>query len=195
MPTTKKINKVPVIIITVFLVMCCIALASFLSHSIYTKYDKGQRIANQSSAVKKKLKMIRKAQELYYQENDFYALDWDHLNEFVQHGELYNIERKEEVSLLENGLESVKVWYDTLSGPFSVADSLFPAHKYPNFDINSLNLVPNLNKPFILRTDTLEGISVFEVVEPTNPLLTEGKREALKIGSLTKVTTAGNWEK
>ena len=195
MPTTKKINKVPVIIITVFLVMCCIALASFLSYRIYTKYDKGQQIANQSSEIKKKLKMIRKVQELYYQENDYYASDWKLLNEFVQHGELYNIERKEEITLLDNGSESVKVWYDTLSGPFSVADSLFPSHKYPNFDINSLNLVPNLEETFILKTDTLEGISVFEVVEPQNALLSEGKREALKIGSLTKVTTAGSWEK
>jgi len=197
MSTSKKVNKVSIIIVTIFLATCCAGLTGLLSYRIYSKYNKGKRITEQETAVKRKLRMIRKAQELYYQENDYYASNWNELNNFVQKGELYNIERNESISLLENGLETIKVSFDTVAGPFSVADSLFPSRKYPNFNINSLNLVPNSDLAFILRADTLDGISVFEVVDPmpVDPNIIEGREDTLKIGSLTKVTTAGNWEK
>jgi len=197
MSNRKNVNKVVLGIITGFLALSCIILISFLGYRIYTKYHGEKVIADQEKAVKERLKMIRDTQELFYRENDRYASNWNELNTFVKEGKLYSTQRKETVTLLETGVEAIKVSYDTIAGPFSVSDSLFPAQRYPDFEINSLNLIPNTNTSFILRSDTLEGISVFEVVdaEPVNPDRIEGKLDTLKIGSLIKVTTAGNWEK
>ena len=193
----KNVNKKVLNGVTIALALGCIGLVWFLGNSIYAKYTTDKTLIVQERKVKDQLKMIKRAQEMYYLEKDTYANSWENLINFVKEGQLFSIERNEKIVLLESGRESIEVSYDTIAGPFSVADSLFPPRKYPDFDLNSLNLVPEMEIPFILRTDTLEGISVFEVVDPkpVDPNKQNGEADTLKIGSLVKVTTAGNWEK
>ncbi len=176
-------------------------LAYFLVDGIKFKIDETERIAQIEERVIEKLKMIRDAQKAYQSSNGQYTDNWDSLLNFIETGKIWIIERKETTTLLDYGQEEITVTYDTL-GSVQVMDSLFSADKVPNFRLETLPIIPGSNgKRFELFADKIEKsgvmVSVFEVrdVAPVNPARRKNNNEkALRVGSRTDVSTAGNWE-
>ncbi|QHT69198.1 hypothetical protein GXP67_22410 [Rhodocytophaga rosea] len=161
-----------------------------------------RRIAGIEARVIEKLKLLRNIQAGYYSVNGKYAGSWSELTNFINNGKFLNIQRKEIVdSINAQGVESVRVIIDTL-GTTPVRDSLFPASTYPDFDPNTLSVIPGSGgKQFEIYAGTIDRnnikVNVFEIKDtaPVNPERRKNKNEkALKVGSREEATIAGNWE-
>jgi hypothetical protein len=138
----------------------------------------------------------------YYSVHNQYAGTWPELINFVNNGRILNIQRTEIIdSVNAQGVESVRVVIDTL-GTTSVRDSLFPQSRYPDFDPNTLPLIPGSGgKQFELFAGKVArnnlNVDVFEIKDtaPVNPARrAKNNEKALKVGSREEATTAGNWE-
>jgi hypothetical protein len=123
------------------------------------------------------------------------------LKKFITEGSIYLIQRTETTKLLDYGKEETTVTLDTL-GAVNVQDSLFSADKYPDFELDLLNVVPGSGgKTFEFFADKIERsnreIAVFEIRDPAprNPERRKNNNEkALRVGSRTDSSTSGNWE-
>ena len=179
-----------------------LGLAFYLVNSIKFSIDEEARITTAESKVINKLKLIREAQIAIQSVNGEYANDWDSLLNFIEKGEIFLIQRREETVLLDYGAEETTLYLDTL-GSISVLDSIFSP--YPNFDAQSLVYVPGYdNVKFKFWASKIEkgGVEV-DVVEVRNPKPFDPDRKEeneaninkpLRFGSRTSITTAGNWE-
>ena len=179
-----------------------LGLAFFLVNSIKFSIDEEARFTTAESKVINKLKLIREAQIAFQSVNGEYANDWDSLLNFIEKGEIFLIQRREETVLLDYGAEETTLYLDTL-GSISVLDSIFSP--YPNFDAQSLVYVPGYdNVKFKFWASKIEkgGVEV-DVVEVRNPKPFDPDRKEeneaninkpLRFGSRTSITTAGNWE-
>lgn len=179
-----------------------LGLAFYLVNSIKFSIDEEARITTAESKVINKLKLIREAQIAFQSVNGEYANDWDSLLNFIEKGEIFLIQRREETVLLDYGAEETTLYLDTL-GSISVLDSIFSP--YPNFDAQSLVYVPGYdNVKFEFWASKIEkgGVEV-DVVEVRNPKPFDRDRKEeneaninkpLRFGSRTSITTAGNWE-
>jgi len=145
--------------------------------------------------------MLKDAQIAYLGTKGEYASNWDDLKEFIEDGLIYNVQRTETTELLEYGKEETTVTMDTL-GSVNVQDSLFNENKYPDFNLDLLNVVPGSGgKTFEFFADKIERskreIAVFEIRDPA-PINPERRRnnneKALRVGSRTDSSTSGNWE-
>lgn len=145
--------------------------------------------------------MLRDAELAYQASNGKYASSWDSLKMFIETGQIWLIQRTETTKLLEYGKEEITVEFDTL-GSVPVIDSLFNERKYPDFNIETLAIVPGSGgKQFEFFADKVERnsyeISVFEIRDPApiNPKRRMNNNEkALKVGSRTDASTEGNWK-
>ena len=179
-----------------------LGLAFYLVNSIKFSIDEEARITTAESKVINKLKLIREAQIAFQSVNGEYANDWDSLLNFIEKGEIFLIQRREETVLLDYGAEETTLYLDTL-GSISVLDSIFSP--YPNFDAQSLVYVPGYdNVKFEFWASKIEkgGVEV-DVVEVRNPKPFDPDRKEeneaninkpLRFGSRISITTAGNWE-
>jgi hypothetical protein len=179
-----------------------IGLAFYLVNSIKFSIDEEARITTAESKVINKLKLIREAQIAFQSVNGEYANHWDSLLNFIEKGEIFIIQRREETLLLDYGAEETTLYLDTL-GSVSVLDSIFSP--YPDFDAQNLVYVPGYdNIKFEFWASKIEkgGVEV-DVVEVRNPKpFDPDRKEAneaninkpLRFGSRTNITTAGNWE-
>jgi hypothetical protein len=179
-----------------------LGLAFYLVNSIKFSIDEEARITTAESKVINKLKLIREAQIAFQSVNGEYANDWDSLLNFIEKGEIFLIQRREETVLLDYGAEETTLYLDTL-GSVSVLDSIFSP--YPDFDTQNLVFVPGYdNIKFEFWASKIEkgGVEV-DVVEVRNPKpFDPDRKEAneaninkpLRFGSRTNITTAGNWE-
>ena len=185
--------------LSLFLAAC---LAFFLVSRIKYSIDEEARITKAENKVIDKLKMIRDAQIAYQSVNGNYSSDWDSLLSFVENGEIYLIQRREETKLLDYGAEETTLYLDTL-GSVSVMDSIFSG--YSNFSAENLIYVPGYeNVKFQIWAGTIEkGGVLVDVVEVRNPKPFDPDRKEsneaninkpLRFGSRTSITTAGNWE-
>ena len=177
-------------------------LAFFLVNSIKYSIDEEARINAAEDKVIEKLKMIRDAQIAFQSVNGKYANEWDSLLNFVENGNIFLIQRREETILLDYGAEETTLYLDTL-GSVTVIDSLFSS--LPNFKASNLIFVPGYeNVKFEIWASKIEkgGVEV-DVVEVRNPKpFDPNRKEAneaninkpLRFGSRTSITTAGNWE-
>ena len=184
---------------TLFLATC---LAFFLVSRIKYSIDEEARINSAESKVIERLKLIREAQIAFQSVNGEYASEWDTLYNFIENGEIFLIQRREETVLLDYGAEETTLYLDTL-GSISVLDSLFSS--YPNFNASELINVPGYDDvKFEIWASKIEkgGVQV-DVVEVRNPKpFDPDRKEAneaninkpLRFGSRTSITTAGNWE-
>ena len=179
-----------------------ILLAGYLVNSIKTSIDEEERITKIESKIIDKLKLIRSAQIAYQSVNGEYTSDWGKLINFVDSGEIYLIQRREETILLEYGAEETTLYLDTI-GSISVIDSLY--YNISNFSSKSLQYVPGFeNIKFKMWSGKIEkGGVMVNVVEVRNPKPVDiNRRESneanihkpLRFGSRISVTTAGNWE-
>ena len=182
--------------------LLAILLAGYLVNSIKTSIDEEERITSMESKIIDKLKLIRSAQIAYESINGKYTSDWDKLINFIDSGEIYLIQRREETVLLEYGAEETTLYLDTI-GSISVIDSLFS--NISNFNSKSLPLVPGFeNINFKMWSGKIEkGGVLVNVVEVRNPKPIDPNRKEsneanihkpLRFGSRISITTAGNWE-
>ena len=177
-------------------------LAFYLVNSIKYSIDEEARINAAEDKVIEKLKMIRDAQIAFQSVNGEYANKWDSLLNFVENGNIFLIQRREETVLLDYGAEETTLYLDTL-GSVTVIDSLFSS--IPNFIASNLIYVPGYDDvKFEIWASKIEkgGVEV-DVVEVRNPKpFDPNRKEAneaninkpLRFGSRTSITTAGNWE-
>ena len=177
-------------------------LAFFLVSRIKYSIDEEARINAAEHKVIEKLKMIRDAQIAFQSVNGKYANEWDSLLNFVENGNIFLIQRREETVLLDYGAEETTLYLDTL-GSVTVIDSLFSS--IPNFKASNLIFVPGYeNVKFEIWASKIEkgGVEV-DVVEVRNPKPFDPNRKEsneaninkpLRFGSRTSITTAGNWE-
>ena len=177
-------------------------LAFFLISRIKYSIDEEARINAAEDKVIEKLKMIRDAQIAFQSVNGKYANEWDSLLNFVENGNIFLVQRREETLLLDYGAEETTLYLDTL-GSVTVIDSLFSS--IPNFIASNLILVPGYeNVKFEIWASKIEkgGVEV-DVVEVRNPKPFDPNRKEsneaninkpLRFGSRTSITTAGNWE-
>ena len=179
-----------------------LGLSLYLINSIKFSIDEETRISDAEEKIINKLKMIRKAQIAFQNVNGKYTDNWDSLMNFIDSGQIFLIQRREETKLLEYGAEETILFLDTL-GSVSVLDSLYS--DYPNFISNSLKYVPGYEDViFQMWASAIEkGGVLVNVVEvrnpkPINPDRNEAEEASihkpLRFGSRTSITTAGNWE-
>tara|TARA_Y100000814_G_scaffold99931_1_gene69477 strand:+ start:1833 stop:2417 length:585 start_codon:yes stop_codon:yes gene_type:complete len=177
-------------------------LAFYLVNSIKFSIDEEARINEAEAKVIEKLKMIRSAQIAFQSVNGQFASEWDTLLNFIDSGNIFLIQRREETVLLDYGAEETTLYLDTL-GSVTVIDSLFSS--IPNFVASNLINVPGYeNVQFEIWASKIEkgGVEV-DVVEVRNPKPFDSNRKEsneaninkpLRFGSRTSITTAGNWE-
>jgi len=201
-----------------FKLVLSIALAAiilFLCYLVYESIMRPVRFNNinntRRTAVISNLKDIREIQKYYKQNKGSYAADFASLLTFAEEGKIPIIR------IIPDPTDSThtRSISDTI-GYVSVKDSLFGRRQ--NFELKNLPIVPYSNNVrFELKADTLErsGIKVyvFEAKTLNKNFLTEGmglyrqelinldskleqldRYPGLKVGSLTDVSTDGNWE-
>ena len=185
--------------LTLFL---AIGLGIFLVSRIKFSIDEESRITRAENLIIDNLKIIRDAQVTFQSVKGSYTSDWDSLINFVENGEIFIVQRREETVLLDYGAEETTLYLDTL-GSISVIDSVFS--EYKSFSPNSMKFVPGYeNVVFEMWAGQIEkgGVSV-NVVEVRNPKPVDPDRKEsneaninkpLRFGSRTSITTAGNWE-
>lgn len=163
--------------------------------------EEEKRLARTEARIIEKLQMLRDAQIAYRASKGEYADNWEDLKEFIQYGDIYIVQRTETTKLLDYGKEETTVSYDTL-GAVNVQDSLFNERKYPDFNLEVLNVIPgSAGKTFEFFADKIERsgreIAVFEIRDPApiNPERRKNNNEkALRVGSRVDSSTSGNWE-
>lgn len=182
------------------------AVAAFLGYLLWKGVDdvveEEKRIARLEAATIEKLEMLREAQLAYQASNGKYASTWDSLKMFIENGTIWMVQRKETTKLLDYGAEQTTVTLDTL-GSVGVMDSLFNARKYPDFNLNTLPVIPGSGGKqfefFAAKVEKTGGylVNVFEIRDPSpiNPKRRLNNNEkALRVGSRTDASTEGNWK-
>ena len=192
-------------ILTIVFATTSVGLAYYLYYAINTTIQETKRIATMEAAIIDQLKLIREAELGYKAVHGRYTSNWDSLMHFVDSGYFYITERIETVITLDYGADSTSVQIDTL-GRVQVIDSLYNAHKYPNFNLAELPYVPGITPKikFLIWADKIKKanllVSSVEVWNPSpiNPDRDEESeiniKKPLRFGSRTNITTAGNWE-
>jgi len=186
--------------------LCYLVYESIMHPVRFTQLNDTRR-----AAVVSNLKDIREIQKYYKQNKGSYANDFASLLAFAEEGKIPIVRIVSDMTDPDNP-RSIS---DTI-GYASVKDSLFG--KRENFELKKLPIVPYSNDvQFELKADTLErsGIKVYvyevktlnvnfltngmaayrqDLVNLNNKLEQLDKYPGLKMGSLTEVTTDGNWE-
>lgn len=188
-------------ILSIVFLLGALGLGYMLFRSVDDVMQEEKRIAATEARIIEKLQMLRDAQTAYIASNGEYAGNWNDLRNFIENGKIWLVQRSETTTLLEYGKEEITVTLDTL-GSVNVIDSLFNERKYPNFNLENLQVVPGSGgKEFEFFADKVERnqrqIPVFEIRDPApiNPKRRENNKEkALRVGSRTDSSTSGNWE-
>lgn len=188
-------------ILSIVFLLGALGLGYLLFRSVDDVMQEEKRIAATEARIIEKLQMLRDAQTAYIASNGEYAGNWNDLRNFIENGKIWLVQRSETTTLLEYGKEEITVTLDTL-GSVNVVDSLFNERKYPNFNLENLQVVPGSGgKEFEFFADKVERnqrqIPVFEIRDPApiNPKRRENNKEkALRVGSRTDSSTSGNWE-
>src|SRR5690554_6828608 len=188
-------------ILSIVFLLVALGLGYMLYESVDSVMEEEKRIARTEARIIEKLRMLREAQIAYQGTNGEYAGSWNDLKNFIEDGRIFIVQRTETTELGDYGAEEVTVTLDTL-GSVNVMDSLFNERKYPDFNLETLAVVPGSEgQQFEFFADKIERsnrqISVFEIrdPDPVNPNRRRNNNErALKVGSRTDASTSGNWE-
>lgn len=188
-------------ILSIVFLIAALGLGYMLYRSVDDVMQEEKRIAATEARIIEKLQMLRDAQTAFIATKGEYAGNWNDLKTFIEEGKIWLVQRKETTKLLEYGKEEIVVQLDTL-GSVYVMDSLFNERRYPNFNIDNVQIVPGSGgKEFEFFADKVERnqrqIPVFEIrdPDPINPKRrANNKEKALRVGSRTDSSTSGNWE-
>ncbi|MDG1572621.1 hypothetical protein OZ410_09860 [Robiginitalea sp. M366] len=203
-------------VLQIVLWIVCIVLGYMIYQSVTGPIEFDKIKKERFADVIDRLKDIRNAQEAYKTVNGNYAKDFQSLIKFVDTGQ-YVITQQRDSSYMEfdptygiDMLKEVKI-IDTL-GYVSVKDSLFKA----DTRYNSMMNVPHAqgNETFTMKADFIEQSGyrapVFEAKvakkiilfdQPEDLVARENAQVSVEevngseitVGSLTKVSTSGNW--
>ncbi len=216
-------NKTVKIIIQLILLIIAIYL-SYLIYETIMEPIRFQKAYNyRSEIVKQKLMKIRDVEVAYKSKYGHYTADWDSLINFAKHDSIYvvkaygtvpdsiynraNTKAEAERIALKLGI----IRRDTIK--IAVRDTLF---KEP-YDIDTLKYIPFTHQKEVFQinagyitTNTGIKLPVFEVKAHNNSFLQglnrqliinlnddarqNNKYPGLSVGSMTEVTTAGNWD-
>ena len=188
-------------ILSIVFLLAALGLGYRLYLGVDEVVEEEKRLDRTEARIIEKLEMLRDAQIAYQATHGEYADNWNDLKEYIQDGNIYIVQRTETTKLLDYGKEETTVTIDTL-GSVNVQDSLFNERKYPEFNLEALNVVPgSQGKQFEFFADKIERnnreIAVFEIRDPApiNPIRRRNNNEkALRAGSRTDSSTSGNWE-
>ena len=188
-------------ILSIVFLLAALGLGYRLYLGVDEVVEEEKRLDRTEARIIEKLEMLRDAQIAYQATHGEYADNWNDLKEYIQDGNIYIVQRTETTKLLDYGKEETTVTIDTL-GSVNVQDSLFNERKYPEFNLEALNVVPgSQGKQFEFFADKIERnnreIAVFEIRDPApiNPIRRRNNNEkALRVGSRTDSSTSGNWE-
>ncbi len=187
-------------ILTAVFFVLAIVVAYFLYDGINSTIEEAKEIERVENLVKAKLELIRDTQIAYQSTYGDYADTWEKLISYADSGNIYVIQRTEEIEILDYGAERSTFVYDTL-GIIPVRDSLFTE----GYDFAKLPELPHSSGKYfsLYAKDSIKsGVSVdyIEVVDtyPFDRTRTEDneneRRRPLRFGSRTDITTAGNWQ-
>jgi type II secretory pathway pseudopilin PulG len=203
-------------ILQIVLWIVCIVLGYMIYKSVTGPIEFDKIKKERFAEVIDRLKDIRNAQDAYKTVNGRYANNFESLVTFVDTGK-YTITQQRDSSYMEfdkvyqiDMLQEVKI-IDTL-GFVSVKDSLFKnSDRYKN--LMNVPYAPN-NEKFTMKADIIEKSGyrapVYEVKVPKSVVLHDQPKDLLsrenaqvsveevngpeiKVGSLTEVSTSGNW--
>jgi len=203
-------------ILQIVLWIVCIVLGYMIYKSVTGPIEFDKIKKERFAEVIDRLKDIRNAQDAYKTVNGRYANNFESLVTFVDTGK-YTITQQRDSSYMEfdkvyqiDMLQEVKI-IDTL-GFVSVKDSLFKnSDRYKN--LMNVPYAPN-NEKFTMKADIVEKSGyrapVYEVKVPKSVVLHDQPKDLLsrenaqvsveevngpeiKVGSLTEVSTSGNW--
>jgi hypothetical protein len=185
-------------IFSIVFFVAAIVMSYFFIDSIAFDIQQEKKIQREEARVINKLKLIRSGMIAYQRVNGQYTSDWDKLISFIDSGDFYLTERSETIIPREYGGDSVVINVDTL-GTIPVYDSLYS--DIENFKLENLPFKPGTKKKFEIFADKIiKGsvqVDVFEVKDP-DPINPKRRKDdndkALRVGSRSEVTTAGNWE-
>lgn len=177
-----------------------VALAWMNYRSVVGKIEYDKKVKMVNSYVIQGLKDVRTAQLAYRNNFGRFTPNPDTLTQFVKTGELRLIKAEGQVPDTLSELEALELGIikrDTLF--VNALDSLFLSkyvqkdRLYP-FSIDSLTIARFSGKQFMMQAGIVStsgrNVPVFEVVEP-DPI--DKKAEPLKVGSMERATSAGNW--
>ena len=203
-------------ILQIVLWIVCIVLGYMIYKSVTGPIEFDKIKKERFAEVIDRLKDIRNAQDAYKTVNGRYANNFESLVAFVDTGK-YTITQQRDSSYMEfdkvyqiDMLKEVKI-IDTL-GFVSVKDSLFKdSDRFKN--MMNVPYAPN-NEKFTMKADIVEKSGyrapVYEVKVPKSVILHDQPKDLLsrenaqvsveevngpeiKVGSLTEVSTSGNW--
>jgi len=203
-------------ILQIVLWIVCIVLGYMIYKSVTGPIEFDKIKKERFAEVIDRLKDIRNAQDAYKTVNGRFANNFESLVAFVDTGK-YTITQQRDSSYMEfdkvyqiDMLTEVKI-IDTL-GFVSVKDSLFKdSDRYKN--MMNVPYAPN-NEKFTMKADIIEKSGykapVYEVKVPKSTVLHDQPKDLLsrenaqvsveevngpeiKVGSLTEVSTSGNW--
>lgn len=117
------------IIGTIVLAIVSIILAIFLIKGIRDDIVLAAQIEAGESEIIDQLKLIRECEIVYQEVNGRFTSDWDKLLSFIDTGEYYITQRREEIITLSYGADSVVVHIDTL-GSVPVKDRILKQYNY-----------------------------------------------------------------
>lgn len=171
-------------------------LLYFLIAGIYAQSLYKERRQVIAAEIKAKLELIASLEKTYITQHEGYTAQWESLISFAKKGKIYVIDRKEIITPLANGTDSIVVVKDTIN-IVSVQDSLISSKKYPNLDINDLSKIPGSDTTFSLKTKKEDSMYFLEVkgTDPESPKLLRNSTEVqFQIGSMESPALKPNWE-
>lgn len=171
------------IITRLVLVLVVLLLGYWLYAVIREPIVKERRIKETRSKIIERLKYVREAESAYKELHGKYTGNWDSLINTVKYDSFTRVK-----TVGDPNDTTIQLSRDTTLVP--IKEDLF-AENYP---IDSIQYSPNTGgKKFNLEADmiTERGVNV-NVFEAKDVRAIRGTK--LKVGSLTKATTSGNWQ-
>ncbi len=216
-------NKTVKIILQLVLLIIAIYFSYLIYETIMEPIRFQRAYKYRSNIVKEKLMKIRDVEVAFESKYGHYTASWDTLINFAKHDSIYVVKAygtvpdsiynkaRTKKEAIMTALKLGIIRRDTIK--IAVRDTLF---KEP-YDIDTLKYIPfsnprevfQLNAGYITTTSHIK-LPVFEVKAHNNSFLkglnrqmvinmndearTNNKFPGLKVGSMTEVTTSGNWD-
>jgi biotin carboxyl carrier protein len=122
-------------ILTAVLLIASVGLFVYLYGSVQKVIDDRDAIATKEAAVIERLKLIREAENVYQEAHGKYTANWDSLADFIEHGRVPILERREEIKQKAYGGEEIILHVDTL-GYISAKERIFKKNYTTNASDN-----------------------------------------------------------
>ncbi len=111
-------------ILTIVLIAISLALGYYLYSGVQKVIDDRAIIGSTEAAIIERLKLIREAEGLYQEQTGKYTASWDTLANFIDHGQVPILQRREQITQKPYGGEEIKIITDTL-GFISARERIF----------------------------------------------------------------------